>query len=74
MTCRVRRSIRRPEDPALVTGRGRFTTDMPATHWVRFVRSSVADGTIENIIAPEGAGIVTAKDPAKLKPIRPMLS
>jgi carbon-monoxide dehydrogenase large subunit len=70
----VGRSIRRLEDPALVTGRGRFTADMPATHWVRFVRSSVAAGTIENITAPEGAGIVTAKDLAKLKPIRPMLS
>jgi carbon-monoxide dehydrogenase large subunit len=35
----VGRAIRRLEDPALVTGQGRFTADLPATHWVRFVRS-----------------------------------
>ena len=41
----VGRSIRRLEDPALVTGQGRFTADLPAAHWVRFVRSAVAAGT-----------------------------
>lgn len=40
----VGRSIRRLEDPALLTGRGRFTADLPATYRVRFVRSSVAAG------------------------------
>ncbi len=35
----VGRAIRRLEDPALVTGQGRFTADLPAAHWVRFVRS-----------------------------------
>ena len=39
ITTWVGRAIRRLEDPALVTGRGRFTADLPATHWVRFVRS-----------------------------------
>ena len=70
----VGRSMRRVEDPALVTGQGRFTADLPAVHWVRFVRSSVAAGTIENITAPEGATVITAADLKALKPIRPMLS
>lgn len=70
----VGRSIRRVEDPALVTGQGRFTADLPATHWVRFVRSSIAAGRIEGIDAPDGAAIVTAADLKALKPIRPMLS
>lgn len=70
----VGRSIRRLEDPALVTGQGRFTADLPAVHWVRFVRSSVAAGRIENIVAPDGAGMVTAADLKKLKPIRPVLT
>ena len=40
----VGRAIRRLEDPALVAGRGRFTADVPATLWVRFIRSQVASG------------------------------
>ena len=70
----VGRSIRRLEDPALVTGQGRFTADLPAVHWVRFVRSSIAAGKIESIKAPAGANIVTASDLRALKPIRPVLS
>jgi carbon-monoxide dehydrogenase large subunit len=70
----VGRSIRRLEDPALVTGQGRFTADLPANHWVRFVRSSVAAGKLESITAPAGASIITAADITALKPIRPMLS
>jgi carbon-monoxide dehydrogenase large subunit len=70
----VGRSLRRVEDPALVTGQGRFTADLPAMHWVRFVRSNVAAGTIDSITAPDGTGIVTAADLTALKPIRPMLS
>jgi carbon-monoxide dehydrogenase large subunit len=69
----VGRSIRRLEDPALVTGQGRFTADLTATHWVRFVRSAVAAGRIETITAPPGASIITAADLKALKPIRPML-
>ncbi len=38
----VGQPIRRFEDPALVTGRGRFSGDLAAAHWVRFVRSPVA--------------------------------
>jgi carbon-monoxide dehydrogenase large subunit len=69
----VGRSIRRVEDPTLVTGQGRFTGDLPAALWVRFVRSSVAAGKIVRITAPEGARLVTAADVAGIKPIRPML-
>jgi len=69
----VGRAIRRLEDPALVTGRGRFTADLAAVHWLRFVRSPVAAGKIAKIEAPPGALIVTAADLKGVKPIRPML-
>lgn len=69
----VGRSIRRLEDPALVTGQGRFTADLAATHWVRFVRSPVAAGRIGKITPPPGAKLITAADLKALKPIRPML-
>ena len=48
----VGRAIRRLEDPALVRGRGRFTADLPAAYFVRFVRSPVAAGRIVKIAAP----------------------
>jgi carbon-monoxide dehydrogenase large subunit len=69
----VGRSIRRVEDFSLVTGRGRFTADLAAALWVRFVRSPVAAGRIERITAPHGAIVITAADLADVKPIRPML-
>jgi carbon-monoxide dehydrogenase large subunit len=69
----VGRSIRRVEDPTLVVGSGRFTGDMPAASWVRFVRSPVASGRIGRIAAPKGAAVITAADLAAVKPIRPML-
>jgi carbon-monoxide dehydrogenase large subunit len=69
----VGRSIRRLEDPALVTGQGRFTGDLTAAHFVRFVRSPVATGRIERITAPQGATLITAADLNGVKPIRPML-
>jgi carbon-monoxide dehydrogenase large subunit len=69
----VGRAIRRLEDPALVAGRGRFTADLPAAHYVRFIRSAVASGRIVNIAAPEGLSLVRAQDLAGVKPIRPML-
>ena len=49
----VGRAIRRLEDPTLITGQGRFTADLPAVHWVRFVRSPVAAGIISKITAPD---------------------
>jgi carbon-monoxide dehydrogenase large subunit len=69
----VGRALRRLEDPALVTGQGRFTADLPAAHHVRFVRSPVAAGKIRSIDRPPGATVVTAADLKGVKPILPML-
>src|SRR5690349_21434384 len=69
----VGRSIRRVEDPTLVTGQGRFTADLPAAICVRFVRSAVAAGRIVKIAAPPGATVVTAADLAAVRPIQPLL-
>src|SRR5262245_8297742 len=69
----VGRSIRRVEDPTLVTGQGRFTADLPAALAVRFVRSPVAAGRIVRVAAPPGVTVVTAADLAAGKPIQPLL-
>jgi len=69
----VGRAIRRLEDPALITGQGRFTADLAAAHWVRFVRSPVAAGKIQSVKAPEGALVIAAADLIGVKPILPML-
>ncbi len=69
----VGRSIRRVEDPALVAGLGRFTGDLPAQRWVRFVRSPVASGKIKSVTAPKGAMVLTMAELSGVKPIRPML-
>ena len=69
----VGRAIRRLEDPALVAGRGRFTGDLNAAHWVRFIRSPLASGRILGITAPDGARIYRAADLNGVRPIRPML-
>jgi carbon-monoxide dehydrogenase large subunit len=68
----VGRSIRRLEDPALVKGRGRFTADLPAAQFVRFVRSPVAAGRILGISAPDGIRFIRFAD-LDARPIRPML-
>jgi aerobic carbon-monoxide dehydrogenase large subunit len=69
----VGRALRRVEDPALLTGQGRFTGDLPAAKWVRFVRSQVAAGRITRVSAPDGVMVVTAAETAALHPILPML-
>jgi carbon-monoxide dehydrogenase large subunit len=69
----VGRSIRRIEDRALVTGRGRFTGDLPATHFVRFVRSPVAAGRIVRVTAPDGTRMICAGDLDGVRPIKPRL-
>jgi carbon-monoxide dehydrogenase large subunit len=69
----VGRSIRRLEDPALVAGQGNFTADLPAVHWLRFVRSPVASGRITRVNVPPHANVITAADLAMVKPIKPML-
>jgi aerobic carbon-monoxide dehydrogenase large subunit len=68
----VGRSIRRLEDPSLVKGRGRFTADLPAAQFVRFVRSPVAAGRIVGISAPDGICVIRSTD-LDARPIRPML-
>jgi len=69
----VGRAIRRLEDPALLTGQGRFTADTPAAYWVRFVRSPAASGRLKGVGPPGGAMVVTAADLAGVKKIMPML-
>jgi aerobic carbon-monoxide dehydrogenase large subunit len=69
----VGRAIRRLEDPALITGQGRFTADLAADHWVRFVRSPVAAGKLTKISGPKGATLITAADLKGVKKITPML-
>ena len=69
----VGRAIRRLEDPALITGQGRFTADAPATHWVRFVRSPVAAGKLRNVGTPADAVVITSTDLKGVKKITPML-
>jgi carbon-monoxide dehydrogenase large subunit len=69
----VGRAIRRLEDPALITGQGRFTADLPAVHWVRFVRSPVAAGKLMKISAPKGAMVIAAAELKGVKKITPML-
>ena len=69
----VGRAMRRMEDPALVQGQGRFTADLLATHWVRFVRSPNAAGKIVKIAAPDGAEVITAANLKGVKKITPML-
>jgi len=68
----VGRAIRRLEDPALVRGRGRFTADLPAAQFVRFVRSPMAAGRIVKITAPDGITVIRAAD-LGARPIRPLL-
>ena len=47
----VGRSLRRKEDPRLITGRGRYTDDisLPGTLWASFVRSPEAHAKITSI-------------------------
>ena len=70
----VGRAIRRLEDPALITGQGRFTADLIAVHWVRFVRSPVAAGKLMKISTPKGAMVITAAELKGVKKITPMLN
>jgi carbon-monoxide dehydrogenase large subunit len=70
----IGRPIRRLEDPALVTGRGRFVADLAAgAAALRFVRSPIACGRVARIRRPEGAIVFTAADLADVRPIRPLL-
>ena len=68
----VGRAIRRLEDPALVRGRGRFTADLSAANFVRFVRSPLPAGRIVKIDAPNDVALIRAGD-LVARPIKPML-
>ena len=76
---RLRQQMGRPLDPpAGRSGAGRpgkaaSPPISPPTRWVRFVRSPVAAGRIDNIEAPAGALMITAASLKGVKPIRPML-
>jgi aerobic carbon-monoxide dehydrogenase large subunit len=70
----IGRPIPRLEDPALVTGRGRFVADVAAgAAALHFVRSPIACGRITDIRRPNGATVLTAADLAGVRPIRPLL-
>src|SRR5262249_37898660 len=66
------RGTGRREDPARVRGRGFSTADLPATHFVHFVRSPIASGRIVRIGAPKEITVICAADLAA-RPIKPML-
>ena len=70
----VGRAIRRLEDPALITGQGRFTADLTADHGRRFVRSPVAAGKLMKISTPKDAMVITAAELKGVKKITPMLN
>jgi carbon-monoxide dehydrogenase large subunit len=74
----VGRPIPRLEDPALVTGQGRFVADLAhGAAAVRFVRSPIARGRILGIDIPDdlpaGVRVITAEDLGEVRPIRPLL-
>lgn len=73
----VGRPLRRFEDPALVTGLGRFVADIAdrdrAALHAAFVRSPVAAGTIGSIEVPDGATVLTAQSFAAIGTICPRL-
>lgn len=69
----IGRSITRFEDEALLRGAGRFTADLPAAKYLRFVRSPLAAGTIQGCTAPPEIVMFTAQDFAAVPPIQPML-
>jgi carbon-monoxide dehydrogenase large subunit len=60
------------EDPALVRARGRFTADLAAAQFIRFVRSPLAAGRIVKITAPDGLTVIKAAD-LDARPLKPML-
>ena len=69
----VGRAIRRLEDPALVTGRGRFTADLPARIGCAScaARSPPAGSCASR--RPRDAQMITRGRPCRHAPIRPML-
>ena len=68
------RSLRRVEDPALLTGRGRFTADLPAAFQVRFVRQSGRRRHDRESYRPRRRVVFTAADLEAVKPMVPSLN
>src|SRR5260370_21369026 len=69
--------VRRREDAALVTGRGRFVEDLnvPGTLYLSFVRGPYAKARItraDTAAAPRGAGVVAVIPSAELAGVPPM--
>ncbi|MGH8916639.1 MAG: xanthine dehydrogenase family protein molybdopterin-binding subunit [Acidimicrobiia bacterium] len=74
MTPWVGRSIRRFEDPALITGAGRFVADLSnGAAFLRFIRSPLPHGRIISIDAPDDTILFTGNDLADVRPLRPLL-
>ena len=69
----VGRAIRRLEDPALVTGHGRFTADLPARIGCASCAARWPPARSARSRRPKGATVITAADLAGVKPILPML-
>lgn len=70
------KSVHRFEDPPLLRGEGRFVANLAAEEgaaMVRFVRSTLASGSIVDIDTPEGATVFTAADLDDVRPLRPLL-
>ena len=58
----VGRAIRRLEDPALVTGRGRFTADLPATTQFPAPRFFMNNGATAAAVAYDCSGLYIETD------------
>ncbi len=70
----VGQQLKRREDGPLIRGFGRYVGDMAAgATFVRFVRSSIASGTITDITIPDDVTAYTIEDLASVDPIRPLL-
>ena len=69
----VGRAIRRLEDPALVTGQGRFTAILPPPAGCGSCAARSRPADITAITPPADATVITAADLKGVKPIPPML-
>ena len=70
----VGQRLKRREDGPLIRGFGRYVGDMAAgATFLRFVRSSIACGSITNITIPDDIRAYTIEDLVGVNPIRPLL-
>lgn len=71
----VGEAIRRREDPALITGRGRFVADLTqGCHAIAFVRSPMAAGRILGIEVPDDGLVITHAQLGVVGSVRPVLN